>query len=89
MKISSIVLKNFRNYEQALIAPCPGVTVLVGDNAQGKTNVLEAVYLCCTGRSHRTAHDREMIRAGHRCFFACWPFFSDARGRRGRRRTLR
>ncbi len=64
MKISSILLKNFRNYEEALIAPCPGVTVLVGDNAQGKTNVLEAVYLCCTGRSHRTSRDREMIRAG-------------------------
>ncbi len=64
MRIGSITLKNFRNYEEALICPCEGVTVLAGDNAQGKTNVLEAVYLCCTGRSHRTSHDREMIRAG-------------------------
>ena len=44
--------------------PCGGVTVFTGDNAQGKTNILEAVYLCCTGRSHRTTHDRELIRNG-------------------------
>ena len=41
---------------------CEGVNVLLGDNGQGKTNVLEALYLCCTGRSHRTRQDREMIR---------------------------
>ena len=41
-----------------------GVTVLLGDNGQGKTNVLEAVYLTCTGRSHRTRQDRELIRWG-------------------------
>ena len=69
MRINSIHLKNFRNYEEALIAPCEGVTVLAGDNAQGKTNVLEAVELCCTGRSHRTSHDREMIRMGEDAFY--------------------
>ena len=69
MKINSILLKNFRNYSEALLSPCEGVTVLAGDNAQGKTNVLEAVYLCCTGRSHRTSHDREMIRVGEESFY--------------------
>ena len=64
MRIRLIRLADFRNYTAAEIAPCENVTVFTGDNAQGKTNILEAVYLCCTGRSHRTSHDREMIRAG-------------------------
>lgn len=64
MRIRSIRLTDFRNYAEAEISPCAGVTVFTGDNAQGKTNILEAVYLCCTGRSHRTSHDREMIRTG-------------------------
>ena len=64
MYIESITLKNYRNYITAQINPCPGVTVFTGDNAQGKTNILEAVYLCCTGRSHRTSHDKELIRSG-------------------------
>lgn len=44
--------------------PCEGVNVLLGNNGQGKTNVLEAMYLVCTGRSHRTRQDRELIRWG-------------------------
>lgn len=62
LQVKSLQLHNFRNYDRADIAPCPGITVLHGDNAQGKTAVLEAVYLCCTGRSHRTKHDRELVR---------------------------
>ncbi len=62
MRISSIRLTGFRNYDEATVTPCEGVTVFTGLNAQGKTNILEAVYLCCTGRSHRTAHDRELIK---------------------------
>lgn len=64
MIIEQIKLKNFRNYARAQVEPCPGITVLYGLNAQGKTNVLEAVYLCCTGRSHRTSRDRELISWG-------------------------
>ena len=64
MVIKEIILKNYRNYESAEIAPCAEVTVFTGGNAQGKTNILEAVYLCCTGRSHRTSHDRELIKTG-------------------------
>ena len=62
MHITKIQLNNFRNYETAEIAPCPGVTVLYGNNAQGKTALVEAVILCCTGRSHRTPRDKELIR---------------------------
>ena len=64
MYIKSIRLKNFRNYSEAEITPCEGINILSGDNAQGKTNVLEAIYLCCTGRSHRTVHDKEMVKTG-------------------------
>ena len=64
MQITSVTLRNFRNYIKADFEPSPGVTALVGDNAQGKTNALEAVYLTCTGRSHRTRQDRELIRWG-------------------------
>ena len=64
MYITRIQLTDFRNYAALELAPCEGVTVLVGDNAQGRTNVLEAVYLACTGRSHRTRQDRELIRWG-------------------------
>lgn len=65
MRITSIQLQGFRNYEDADIRPCEGITVFTGNNAQGKTNILEAVYLSCTGRSHRTVHDKEMIKTGH------------------------
>lgn len=64
MQIKSIRLKNFRNYEQALIEPDAGVTVFTGQNAQGKTNIIEALHLCCLGRSHRTPRDEELIRWG-------------------------
>ena len=62
MTIERIELNNYRNYTRAQVEPCPGITVFIGPNAQGKTNLLEAVYLCCTGRSHRTRVDRQLIR---------------------------
>ena len=62
MRVTRLQLRDYRNYERADISPCPGITVLHGANAQGKTGVLEAVYLCCTGRSHRTSRDKELIR---------------------------
>ena len=64
MRVKTLALSQFRNYDQATIAPGEGVTVFVGPNAQGKTNVLEALHLCCLGRSHRTARDEELIRWG-------------------------
>ncbi len=64
LKITHAQLTNFRSYEACELSPCEGVNVLLGDNGQGKTNVLEALYLCCVGRSHRTRQDRELIRWG-------------------------
>lgn len=64
LHITQIQLKDYRNYESCELQPCEGVNVLLGNNGQGKTNVLEAMYLTCTGRSHRTRQDREIIRWG-------------------------
>lgn len=62
MIVTSLRCSNFRNYEEAVLEPAPGINVFYGDNAQGKTNLLEAVYVCATSRSHRGTKDREMIR---------------------------
>ncbi|MEA5067348.1 MAG: AAA family ATPase, partial [Christensenellaceae bacterium] len=64
MKALHLKLHDFRNYARAELSPAAGITALTGDNAQGKTALLEALYLCCTGRSHRTARDRDLIRWG-------------------------
>ena len=57
-------MKNIRNYESLSITFDPGTNVFYGDNAQGKTNILEAVYLCGTSKSHRGSRDSEIIRFG-------------------------
>ena len=62
MIVESIELKNYRSYEELHIDLSPGTNILYGDNAQGKTNVLESIYLCCTSKSHRGSKDRDMIR---------------------------
>ncbi len=64
MNVTELRLVNFRNYEQMTIRPHSGLCVLTGENAAGKTNVLESVFLCALGRSHRTTHDSEMVRRG-------------------------
>ncbi len=64
MNITTLKLRGFRNYTNITLRPPPGITVLVGENGAGKTNLLEAVHLCCLGRSHRTSQDREMIADG-------------------------
>ena len=64
MRIDSVRLDNFRNYETLELHPDPGINLFYGDNAQGKTNILEAIYVCGTTRSHRGGKDKEMIRFG-------------------------
>ena len=61
MNVKGIVLQNYRNYEKLSVLLHPGLNIFWGDNAQGKTNLLESVYLCGTGRSHRTFKDKELI----------------------------
>ncbi|MDY4669066.1 MAG: DNA replication/repair protein RecF [Oliverpabstia sp.] len=62
MYIESLELKNYRNYEYLCIDFDRGTNILFGDNAQGKTNILEAVYLAGTTKSHRGSKDKELIR---------------------------
>ena len=62
MIIKSIELKNFRNYENLNISFDEGTNILYGDNAQGKTNILEAAYISGTTKSHKGSKDKEMIR---------------------------
>ncbi len=62
LAIASIALRHFRNIERADLGDLPRFTVLSGDNGQGKTSVLEAVYFVCTTRSFRTSKLEELIR---------------------------
>ena len=62
MFIKSIELADYRNYESLTIQFDRGTNILYGDNAQGKTNILEAIYLAATTKSHRGSKDREIIR---------------------------
>lgn len=64
MKIKSLKLKNYRNYDILNLDFDEAANIFYGDNAQGKTNILEAVYLTGTTKSHRGAKDREMIKFG-------------------------
>lgn len=64
MIIKSIELKNFRNYEELTLSLDRGTNIFYGDNAQGKTNILEAAYLSGTTKSHKCSKDKEMIRFG-------------------------
>ena len=64
MIIKKLALNGFRNYEWELAEFSPGTNVISGQNAQGKTNLLEAVYMLSCGRSFRTRFDRELVGFG-------------------------
>jgi DNA replication and repair protein RecF len=69
MFIESLYLHNFRNYREEKFVFAPGVNLIRGDNAQGKTNLLEALFLVGTGRSFRTPHLKELIHKEAPFFF--------------------
>lgn len=62
MIIKSLELLDYRNYHRLQMNFDRGTNILYGDNAQGKTNILESIYVCATTKSHRGSRDREMIR---------------------------
>ena len=64
MIIKSLELADFRNYEQLKIDFSSGTNILYGDNAQGKTNILEAIFVSATTKSHKGSKDKEIIRFG-------------------------
>lgn len=61
MVVEELKVINYRNYEQMHLKFHPRLNIFIGDNAQGKTNLLEAIYLCSAGKSFRTNRDQEMI----------------------------
>ncbi|MBR5869853.1 MAG: DNA replication/repair protein RecF [Clostridia bacterium] len=64
MNVNSVIYRNFRNIEEAHLTFTPGVNILWGNNAQGKTNALEGIYCFACGKSFRGVHDRELLRFG-------------------------
>ena len=67
MHIDRLKLTNYRNYESLELNFSPTMNVLIGENAQGKTNVMEAIYVLAMAKSHRTSNDRELIRWEQEC----------------------
>ncbi len=61
MRVDRLILRNYRNYEMLDIEFINNVNIFIGENAQGKTNILEAVYMGAVGRSHRTAEDDDLV----------------------------
>lgn len=69
MRIDRIALTNFRNFESAELVPSPGVNIFFGDNGAGKTNLLEAIFTLCLGRSQRGARDVMLVREANGEYF--------------------
>jgi DNA replication and repair protein RecF len=64
VRIVRLSMRNFRSYAAADVELGPGVTIVTGRNGAGKTNLLDALYFGCTGRSARTTNERELVRFG-------------------------
>lgn len=64
MKVTQIQTSDYRNLHTQTVFLCDGLNVFVGDNAQGKTNLAESVFLCCIGKSPRAERDKDLIRWG-------------------------
>ena len=67
--LKSITFRNFRNYESLSLRFSAGVNLIAGENAQGKTNILEGIYFLSTAKSHRTNRDDELIQHGKLWFY--------------------
>ena len=61
MYINKVYLENFRNYNNQEIVLCPNINIFYGNNAQGKTNIIESIYLCSMGKSFRSKKDKDLI----------------------------
>lgn len=69
MQLAHLRLRDFRNYARLDADFAPGFHLLLGDNAQGKTNILEAIYLLATLRSFRGVGGAQMVQHGHKGYF--------------------
>ena len=64
MRVTEIAVSSYRNLAKQRVTLGNGLNIFTGDNAQGKTNMVESVYLCCIGKSPRTDRDKDLIRWG-------------------------
>lgn len=64
MRICNLIIRNFRNYEMEQLSFDPGVNLILGENAQGKTNLLEALFYLSTGHGFRTRKEAELLKFG-------------------------
>lgn len=64
MRVTELRLMNYRNYASLRLEPDEGLCVLTGENAAGKTNVIESLFFAALGRSHRTPRDQELLKSG-------------------------
>lgn len=71
MLVRGISLCNYRNYKNLQLEFHPSLNILIGENAQGKTNVLESVFYAATGKSHRTNYDDDLVLWGEKYFNIC------------------
>ena len=67
MKIKSLEIRNYRNIENIGFDPCDGVNIIYGENAQGKTNILESIFLFTGLKSFRSSKDKELVMFGKEC----------------------
>ena len=79
MIIKNIKLKNFRNYDELNLNLDKGINIFHGDNAQGKTNIIEAIFMSAIGKSFRTNKDSELIKFGECCAQICVEFVDSDR----------
>lgn len=96
MTVEKLYLNGFRNYGEAMVEFAPGVNVIIGNNAQGKTNLIEALYYLTCGKSFRTHRDKELIGTAYDSAKVSCSVFTDGRTQlleaelyRGRRRVLK
>ena len=66
MYVESLSLNKYRNYDALSMTFDKNINILYGDNAQGKTNILESIYMASTTKSHKGSKDREIIKLGGR-----------------------
>ncbi len=83
MKLTQLEATNFRNLKHVSLTPCEGMNILYGDNAHGKTNILEAIWMLTGGKSFRGSRDSELIRFGEETASVKATFYG-----RGREQTV-
>lgn len=79
MRVTALQALQYRNIESAVLAPCEGMNILYGDNAHGKTNLLEAIWLATGGKSFRAAKDKELVRFGADSAQVALTFYGEGR----------